>query len=680
MTSTTRCGRATFTSMGVLTALLLALGSPFASSAGASGSPAAAAGFVSTRHTMAARVTGRGAQGEPVHLMLPPRASVRGMVPATPPPGSHLSFNGGAVVRALKAYAIYWQPSGYHFEEAYRSGSGPDTQDARYERLIDRFFADAGSTKYFNILTQYSDTSGQVQNTMGFGGQWVDTKPLNQFAASSQGTIAHPLFDSDIQAEVQRAILQNPKWPESGMGAEFFVFTPGGVHSCTDSRMVECDAEYTKATAPALLSPYCAYHGSFDWANRPVLYSNMFDAGFSTACGGPNWTDQGKLLGPYDGNGPNGDPVADYEISPTSHEMAETITDPIPSTGWADASDGYEVGDICAYIFGPLTNGGDIALHGHSYLIQQEWDNSGGDCASAYQRPATLSVNSTADSVPAAGTTPLCANTPGGDNGSNTAYLLRCALGDANNDALAGVATHAIRFTGCPAPCAINLTSALPTLSAPGLTVAGGGSTSLSGNHAVSTGLAIRASKTTVSGLTVKNFTGDGIDVGYASTHVTVGGAQPDVILNNGGFGILIGSSTKDGSSAVVRSSPVYGNAKGGISLNGLAPAHCSTGARSGAPNGYIACPSITAARSKVITGRSSCAICTVEVFVVPSTPDRTGHGQGRSVVGSATTNSAGAWSVKSAAALGAGTLVTATVTNSKLGATSEFAANHKVS
>lgn len=48
---------------------------------------------------------------------------------------------------------------------------------------------------------------------------------------------------------------------------------------------------------------------------------------------------------------PNGDPDADTEVSPKSHEIMEAITDPDTRTGWYD-SRGFENGDECAYVFG----------------------------------------------------------------------------------------------------------------------------------------------------------------------------------------------------------------------------------------------------------------------------------------------------------------------------------------
>jgi hypothetical protein len=85
---------------------------------------------------------------------------------------------------------------------------------------------------------------------------------------------------------------------------------------------------------------------------------------------------------------PNGNPDADVEISPTSHEINEAITDPDTVTGWYDSS-GFENGDECAYIFGQ-THGQagrlfNQVIGGFRFLTQEEFSNrdfniTGGGC------------------------------------------------------------------------------------------------------------------------------------------------------------------------------------------------------------------------------------------------------------------------------------------------------------
>ena len=452
----------------------------------------------------------------------------------------------------------------------------------------------------------------------------------------------------------------------------------GGVQICADDTLTYCDAELTKTNDPAIKTQYCAYHSGFYVGNTPTLYSNMFDAGYSTACGGPNWDINGQHYPPIGGNGPNGDAVADHEISHMSHELAETTTDPLPNSGWVDSKDGYEIGDICAYIYGPLTDGGDVVLHGHRYLVQQLWNNSASTCVLSFARPTILPVNTKTDSV-VGGTTPLCPNTAGGDKGSTYLYPLRCAIGDADNDALAGFTGHTINFVHCASPCAVTLQSTLSPLTAPGLTIDGGVKASISGNHRVGSGLSITSSHISVKGLTVDFVKENAVYVDGNVAGVTMGGAEPDILKNNSGWGVIVGSSARDNSDAVISKNVISGNPSGGISLSGLAVSHCASPG-TGGPNGYLACPRITSALPGSVRGTSTCKNgCRVEVFAVPSTPDASHHGQAGGFVGSGTTTATGTWSISPAKALGTSEKLTATVTNTVTGHTSEFAANISV-
>ena len=53
----------------------------------------------------------------------------------------------------------------------------------------------------------------------------------------------------------------------------------------------------------------------------------------------------------------------------SSHELAESITDPIPGQGWYDDNNG-EIGDICAWHFKQVG----------AYNVQQEWSNQANQC------------------------------------------------------------------------------------------------------------------------------------------------------------------------------------------------------------------------------------------------------------------------------------------------------------
>jgi hypothetical protein len=585
--------------------------------------------------------------------------------PSCPPKNAYLTYGGGSVVHNLTAYLIFWLPSGYHYEAAKGAPASAGANDLNYEALIKRFFNDVGGTPYYNIMTQYSDQVGHVDNTVTLGGSWVNYNKLNYFNKSDLGTVAHPLQDVDIQDEIS-LVAKARSWPLGNPDVEYFVFTPGGVESCG---ALSCSGGIDPTNG------YCAYHSSFGTASGTVLYANMYDAGYSTACGGPNWTYNGMFEGTIDGSGPNGDAYADYELTVTSHEMDETVTDPLGGSGWYDSVNNNEIGDTCAWVFGKLSSGGDVVLNGHSYLLQEEWSNATKSCSLSYNRAATLAVNSKADGVTGYGITPLCPNAPGGDV-NNKSYILRCAIEDANNDALAGTIDHTITFDKCGATCDIAVGSPLPTLSAQGLNIYGGGRATLSGGGSVDHGLLVGADNISIYGLTVEKFKYDAIDV-VKATEVQIGGlAAGNTLRNNGGFGVRVGQSTSDASTAILVSNRIYGNDKGGIVLTGQAAASCSAGFTFGDPNDYTPCPSITSAKPGLVKGTTACtSVCWVQLFLVPSSPDSSGHGQAQEYIGQVKASS-GSWSIAPTMSLVKGDRVTAIVNDMETLTASEFSAN----
>src|SRR5262249_27790291 len=162
----------------------------------------------------------------------------------------------------------------------------------------------------------------------------------------SHGVRVH---DSDIQAAVARALTA--KGWSTGLTNAYFVFLPYGMPSCADGADSSCSV-----TAP-LNVQFCAYHGWYtDNQNRTVIYGAMPDAGNTGGGYACSVRDQfGNHIAP------NGDWVADAEISLISHELSEAITDPTvgdaTTSAWYDSS-GNEDGDKCAWNFGTLNSNG----------------------------------------------------------------------------------------------------------------------------------------------------------------------------------------------------------------------------------------------------------------------------------------------------------------------------------
>ena len=238
--------------------------------------------------------------------------------------GSNLVYGGGPVMGGTtNAYAIFWEPTG--------------NVSANYNSLIERYFGDVGGSPLYNNNTQYTDSAGNVPSNTVLAGAWVDTSPYPE----------SPLLDSDIQNEVTNA--QNANGWSSSIDNIFFVFTEAGQDICFDSSFSQCAS-----------NTFCAYHNFF---GSDTIYAAMpYAASFSC----------------NPGSSPNNDD-ADQTINVTSHEQMEAATDPLLNA-WTDSS-GNEIGDKCAWMFGPLdANGGDVVWNGDEYIVQQEWDNNVSGC------------------------------------------------------------------------------------------------------------------------------------------------------------------------------------------------------------------------------------------------------------------------------------------------------------
>jgi hypothetical protein len=225
-------------------------------------------------------------------------------------------------------YTIFWTPHSSYVSPTYAS-------------LINRFFADFGGTSLYAIATQYGDTAGANANRSWLGGTWTDTDPY-PLGANVQ--------DAAIQHEIARAEAVNG-WT-GGLGHLFVVYTAESTLICKGSDWCAFDQ-------------FCAYHSNFGTTPYIVV---------------PYLADHLDICGTT--SSPNDDPAADAAINLSSHEQLEAVTDPL-GTGWYD-SQGNEIGDVCAWIFGAMdATGADVTWNGHPYILQEEWDARANGCALA---------------------------------------------------------------------------------------------------------------------------------------------------------------------------------------------------------------------------------------------------------------------------------------------------------
>jgi hypothetical protein len=282
---------------------------------------------------------------------------------------SALNYHGGPVETTTTNYVIFWEPPASSVSSTYNS-------------LIDRFFGDIGSSSLYGLVTQYYQVAG---------GQQQFVLQQSTFSASTQSFVdqsPYPntvLSDSDMQNEVNYAMSING-WT-AGVGKEFFVFLAKGEKVCT-------------ADGQCSLKDFCAYHSDFHSSGATVLYGvEPYLDPSATGC--TNAALNSSMS-------PNNDPDADNAMTAASHELFETITDPLISDSniaWCDstyqaakpggifgigsspaacgtANVGGEIGDKCNQMFSTRSaNQSDITINGHPYILQEEYSDRSGGCS-----------------------------------------------------------------------------------------------------------------------------------------------------------------------------------------------------------------------------------------------------------------------------------------------------------
>jgi hypothetical protein len=267
---------------------------------------------------------------------------------------------------------IFWNPAGH-----------PMTSD--YKHIIATYLADVAAasgqhTNVYSTLNEYFGSNGAISYNVQLGAPINDTSPLPPSSCMVQPKDTKNIYadntgynactdDAQVVAEIKSVVKAN-KLPVD-YGHIYVLYQPKAVESCffagstASATRNACTINHEKSAA------YCAYHtqasGGLVYANLPYpIYASP--VGFT--CGSDARFPVVQT--------PNGNADADTEISPTSHEVMEAVTDPDTSTGWYD-SIGFENGDECAYVFG-VTQGtaGQLynqVINGNHYMTQEEFSN-----------------------------------------------------------------------------------------------------------------------------------------------------------------------------------------------------------------------------------------------------------------------------------------------------------------
>jgi hypothetical protein len=273
----------------------------------------------------------------------------------------------------LVVVPIFWNPAAF-----------PMSSD--YKNIITSYLGDVAkasgkSQNVYSVANEYFGNNGQIRYSVQLGSAIEDTNPITSgctvdstdmsgIYADGSGYSAC-VDDAQLQAEVDRItaadglphnlshiyVLYTPKHVES-------CFLPGETTDPSDGQFCTINHQPTAA--------YCAYHNE---AASSAVYGNLSYPIYASPVGFTCGSDaRFPVL-----ESPNGNPDADTEISPTSHEIIEAITDPDTETGWYDSSLN-EIGDDCAYVYGRTRGpkGGyfNQVINGGHFLTQEEFSNN----------------------------------------------------------------------------------------------------------------------------------------------------------------------------------------------------------------------------------------------------------------------------------------------------------------
>ena len=279
---------------------------------------------------------------------------------------------------------IFWTPLIKHAPLSYGFPSN-------YESSLDGLTADLASSSgkpstVLGELTQYTNASGaHLSNQITAGSALTSSAAPSTNVARCTPDTGHIyndqsgyvacVTDAQIAAE-GTAVVEAAQLPMDGSHL-YAVFLPEGIEVCYGSANGTEGGTCTPNHG-VTASGFCAYH-----ADAAQLVSGQISGQISgliyAAMPYSVWDSRTGL----DCNGsdtfPQGDPPVDVIASSYVHEVAEAITDPV-GEGWIDRR-GNEIGDLCAYTYGPTSSTSTGArysqvLGGQDFEIQQLFSNA----------------------------------------------------------------------------------------------------------------------------------------------------------------------------------------------------------------------------------------------------------------------------------------------------------------
>jgi len=230
-----------------------------------------------------------------------------------------------------------------------------------------------------------TDTTGSEAYLLGmYSGLGASGDTWSLTTSQYSDTTGHPVFTKGVLVEYGFDTSAPPSevTPDDTAAEAAAAAAAFKISDIPDSQVVvayESGTCFSDGFAGSSCTPvqpaYCAWHSSTTYNNTAELsFTNlpfMLDAGGS--CGE-------DFINPSPGGDLDGLSIVG------GHEYAESVTDPVPDTGYIDLSDtvsGGEIADKCAWageIWGTPDPAGDVTLATGSFAMQSLWSNAAGGC------------------------------------------------------------------------------------------------------------------------------------------------------------------------------------------------------------------------------------------------------------------------------------------------------------
>jgi len=255
--------------------------------------------------------------------------------------GHGINYHGGPVMKGTPNIYVIW----------YGNWAGTGSNTAATVSVVEHFISTLGNTPYELINSTYGDNTGNVSGNLRFAGHTFVNSATN-------------LNDTSLRTTVSNAISSGAL-PRDANGV-YMVLSSSNINETS-----------------GFCTQYCGFHTHATLGGVDIKYSFV---GNPDRC--PSGCEPQRT-------GPNSPATnvggADGMINIITHESEEAITDP-DLNAWFDSS-GQEDADKCNFNFGTTSTctassvcsaSGKAAaakfnqtFGGNSYLMQQEWRNSG---------------------------------------------------------------------------------------------------------------------------------------------------------------------------------------------------------------------------------------------------------------------------------------------------------------